>query len=240
MRRPAYVLLPVLCLGGLLYAIFSTAQLRSQNGQQPERVAQFRIIVGLTDSAAKPWLGEVTVSGAELDSLGGWRFSQVDHADSTGKFEFHTKVAALENQLLPGRKFGQTDWADPGMQRLIPEGLIVRTRGADGGRIKFESGSGAFEFAASAVPLGRALTVLGGNGRVERLPLEQKLSEPAIADDYPALAVTSEGARWVGWLAYEKGADRVMVRGNGRTYDLTGPGDHHSPALAADGKGKIW
>src|SRR3984893_4909047 len=164
MRRPASVLLPVLCLAWFLYAIFSTQQLRSQSGAQPEHVAQFRIIVGLTDSAAKPWQGEVTVSGAALDSLSGWRFSQADRAEPTGKFEFHTKVAALENQLLPGRKFGQTDWADPGMQRLIPEGLIMRTRGGDGGLIRFESGSGAFDFAASAVPLGHPLTVLGGNG----------------------------------------------------------------------------
>jgi hypothetical protein len=240
MRRPAYFLLPVLCLACLLSVIFSAPQLRSQSGSQPENVAQFRIVVGLTDTAAKPWQGEITVSGAALDSLAGWRFSQADRTEPTGKFEFRTKVAALENQLLPGQKFGQTDWADARMQRLVPEGLILRTRGADGGRIKFESASGAFEFAASAVPLGRSITVLGGNGSVERLPVEEKLSEPGVADDYPALAVTPEGARWVAWLAYEKSADRVMVRGGGRTYDITGPGDHHGPALAADGKGKIW
>src|SRR5580704_13984440 len=146
MRRPAYVLLPVLYLAWLLYAMFSTAQLRSQSGAQPEAVSQFRIIVGLTDSAAKPWQGEVTVTGALLESLGGWRFSQADRAEPTGKFEFRTKVAALENQLLPGQKFGQTDWADARMQRLVPEGLIVRTRGGDGGRIKVDAAAGAFEF----------------------------------------------------------------------------------------------
>jgi hypothetical protein len=220
--------------------MISTPQLRSQNVTQPEPVLQFRVIVGLTDSAAKPWQGEIAVSGATLDSLSGWRFSQDDRVEPTGKFDFRTKIAALENQLLPGRKFGQTDWADPGMQRLVPQGLIVRTRGGDGGRIQFESGSGSFEFAASAAPLGKTLSVLGGNGSVEQLPVEEKLSEPRIADDYPALAVTPDGARWVAWLAYEKGADRVLVRGGGRTYDVTGPGDHHGPALAADGKGKIW
>ena len=99
MRRPAYVLLPALCLAWLLYAIFSTAQLRSQSGDQAERIAQFRIIVGLTDSAAKPWQGEVTVSGAALDSLGGWRFSQADRAEPTGEFEFRTK---LNDSRIPG------------------------------------------------------------------------------------------------------------------------------------------
>jgi hypothetical protein len=76
MRRPGYILLPVLCLGWLLSTMISTPQLRSQNVTQPERVLQFRVIVGLTDSAAKPWQGEIAVSGATLDSLSGWRFSQ--------------------------------------------------------------------------------------------------------------------------------------------------------------------
>src|SRR5579872_727688 len=231
MRRPAYAVLPVLCLAWLFHSVFPAAQ----RGTQSEAIHQFRIIVGLTDTAAKPWQGALTVSGAALDSLSGWRFSQQDRIDPDGKFNFRTKIAALENQLLPGRKFGQTDWADPGMQRLIPQGLIVRTRGAGGGLIRFESGSGSFEFAASAVTLGHPLSVMRANARVERLPVEEKLSEPTAADDYPALAVTPDGASWVAWLAYQKGADRVLVRGGGRTYDVSGPGDHHGPALAADG-----
>jgi hypothetical protein len=71
MRRPGYILLPVLCLGWLLSTMLSPPQLRSQSDAQPERVLQFRVIVGLTDSAAKMWQGEITVSGAALDSLGG-------------------------------------------------------------------------------------------------------------------------------------------------------------------------
>ena len=129
MRRPAYAVLPVLCLAWLLYTLLSTPQLHSQIGAS-EPLHQFRIVVGLTDTAAKPWQGAITVSGAALDSLTGWRFSHTDRIDPDGKFNFRTKIAALENQLLPGRKFGQTDWADPGMQRLIPQGLITSVRAA--------------------------------------------------------------------------------------------------------------
>src|SRR5579862_8256530 len=108
MRRPAFALLPLLCFAWLLHTIFSTPQLRSQSSAPPAPVAQFRIAVGLADAAAKPWQGTIAVTGADLDSLSGWRFSQTDRADSSGKFEFHTETGAFENQLLPGEKFGQT------------------------------------------------------------------------------------------------------------------------------------
>src|SRR5579872_3295503 len=145
MRRPAFAVLPLLCFAWLLHTTFSTPQLRSQSSAPPAPVAQFRIAVGLSDSAAKPWQGSIAVTGASLESLSGWRFSQTDQADSSGKFQFQTKIGAFENQMLPGEKFGQTGWDDKRMQRLIPQGLIVRTRGSDGGRIRFESGSGSFE-----------------------------------------------------------------------------------------------
>lgn len=239
MRRPSLALIPLLCLIGLLFSLASSTRLRSQSGTKPEPAAQFRIAVGLTDSASKAWQGQVTVSGAALESLTGWRFSQNDQTGPGPKFAFRTKIGALENQLLAGGKFGATDWEDPRMRRLVPQGLIVRTRGADGGRIRFESSSGSFEFAASDLRLGQRLAVLGGNGSVERLPVDEKLSESGSADDYPALTVTPRGERWVVWLAYDKGADRVLARGEGRTYELSERGDHQAPAIAADGKGKI-
>src|SRR5579863_8355083 len=102
MRNPAYALAPVLCLAWILYILGSAPQMRSQSGVKPEPAAQFRITVGLTDSAAKSWQGDVTVTGAALESLAGWRFSQADQAGPRGRFEFQTKVGMLENQLLPG------------------------------------------------------------------------------------------------------------------------------------------
>jgi hypothetical protein len=61
MRKPAYALAPVLCLAWILYISGSAPRMRSQSGVKPEPAAQFRIVVGLTDSAAKSWQREVTV-----------------------------------------------------------------------------------------------------------------------------------------------------------------------------------
>ncbi len=71
MRRSAFAVLPLLCFAWLLHTLFSTPQLRSQSSVPPPPLAQFRIVVGLADSAAKPWQGTITVTGAALDSLSG-------------------------------------------------------------------------------------------------------------------------------------------------------------------------
>ena len=201
-------------------------------------LVQFRIGVGLTDSQPKSWEGSLQVTGGETEQVSGWRFSGPDRVEADGRFQFRTKIGNLENQLSTEQPYGQTDWNDPRIQRLIPQGLIVRLRG--GTRVRFASEAGSFEFAPADVPLGRELAVLDGNGRVERLPMEEKLSDTGSADDYPALAIAPDGTRWVAWLSYQDKADRVLVRGGDRTHELTGRGDHHSPALAADGRGRIF
>ncbi len=215
------------------------AAVGSQNPLPPPPELQFRIVVGLTDTEPAEWAGRITVTGGELAGLQGWRFSQDDRAGLDGGFQFRTRVGNLENQLRNGHPFGQTDWNDPAIRRLIPQGLLVRLRGVGPTRARFESGAASFEFAAGDVPLGKRLTVLGGNGLVESLPIEEKLSEAGAADDYPALAVTGDGRRWLAWLSYREGGDIVVAHGAGRLHRLSEPGDHHVPAIAADGRGRV-
>jgi hypothetical protein len=130
-------------------------------------LSQFRIIVGLTDTAPKDWRGALTVTAGELVSATGWRFSQQDRVDPNGDYSFRTKIGALENQLLTEHPYGQTGWGDKAAQRLIPQGLIVRVGGA--ARVHFAAGDNSFDFAAAEVALGTPLSTLGGNGSVERL-----------------------------------------------------------------------
>jgi hypothetical protein len=203
-----------------------------------ENVSQFRIVVGLTDTGPKDWQGKLSVTGGELVSARGWRFSQQDSVDAAGAFQFRTKTGPLENQLLTAHPYGATTWGDKAIQRLIPEGLIVKVKGA--ARVRFESAAGAFEFSASDLPLGKIQPLLEGNASVESLPIEERISESGAADDYPSLAIAPDGTRWVSYLSYRDSADRVMVSGGGKLHEVAPGGDHQAPAIAADGKGKIW
>src|SRR3990172_1848080 len=114
---------------------------------QSPGILEFRIAVGLTGRASRLWEGEVTVSGGELAGVQGWQFSQNDVARPNGKFEFRTKIV---NGVV------------------VPEGLAIRVRGDEASRIRFQTRSGAFEFAASDVPPGTKLSALNGSASVER------------------------------------------------------------------------
>jgi hypothetical protein len=239
-RKNTYILLTMGLVGWLGFVFFRPAEVRSQGAAPANDESQFQIVVGLKDDQPKQWSGKLDVTGAEIAGVDGWRFSPAGKVEPGGKFQFETKVGPLENQLLSGTEYGQSDWNDPRIKRLIPAGLVLRLKGSGTARVRFESSSGSFEFRAEQVPFGKRLDVLNGNGRVERLPVEQKVSGDGKTDDYPALAVTRDGTCWTAWLAYEAGADEVVVNGGGKTYKLTGKGDHHAPALAVDGKGRVW
>lgn len=240
MRKNPLVVLAVGLLALLGYAIFRPAAVRSQSAAPANGGSQFLIVVGLKDSEPKKWEGKVGVTGAEIADIYGWRFSQADSVDSSGKFQFQTKMGPLENQLLSGTPYGQSDWNDLRIRRLIPEGFVVRLKGSESAHVKFDAAAGSFDFRTEQVAYGKGLDVLDGNGHVERLPVEQKTSDDGKVDDYPALAVAPDGTRWTAWLAYDNAADRVMLNGGGKTFALTGPGDFHAPALAVDGKGRPW
>ena len=237
MIRPKSIFFLAAFAAAIFLLVIRPARVQPQVAASNDNVAQFRIVVGLTDTAPKDWQGSLTVTAGELVSATGWRFSQQDTVDPKGAFSFHTKLGPLENQLLTAHPYGQTGWNDPTARRLIPQGLIVRVAGA--ARVQFAAEGNTFGFSAADISYGKPLSALGGNASVERLPIEQRLSETGSAADYPSLAVTPDGQRWVAWLSYQNEADRVVVSGAGQLHEVAGPGDHHSPAIASDGKGHI-
>ncbi len=200
---------------------------------------QFRIVAGLKDREARTWKGSVRVSGGEILALEGWRFSPNDQASANGEFSFRTKIGLLENQLRPGEYFGQTGFEAQAYQRLIPQGLQVKLRGASAARVEFSSGAGSFGFHTADVSYGERVPFLDGNASVERLPLEQKLSDGDSANDQPAVAIGTDGKRWVAWESYRDKADEIRVSDGSQVFTVSGRGDLHAPAIAADASGGV-
>ena len=210
----------------------------AQSMPPPPDTAQFRISVGLLDSEAKQWAGRVGVQNGELVRVTGWRFSLGDRANQDGTFSFQTKVTNFENQLGAWREYGQTDWGDPNLRRQVPQGLIVQVRGA-AARVTFASEAGSFEFATADVAYDKPLSVQGGNGLIERLPVETRLSAAKVQDDWPAIAFAQSGERWTAWTTYDKEGDYVTASNGSSPVYLTEKGDHHSPTLATDSRGWV-
>lgn len=200
----------------------------------------FRITVGLTDREARVWNGSVQVDGGELARIEGYRLGPKESAGNGGSFRFTTEVGNFEDQLRTMHPYGQTDWNSPEIRRVVPQGLIVEVGGPSSARVRFACESGTFDFEVGRVALRAPLTVLGGNGMVERLPVETLVSEEGRADDYPAIAAGPDGETWIAWLSYEKEGDEVTVHGGGNTVRVTEKGDHHAPAIAVDRRGWVY
>ena len=197
-----------------------------------ESVRQFRIIVGLKDTEAREWSGRVTVSGGELVSLRGWHFSADDRAANDGTFRFKTKIGPYENQLNPASPYGQTDWDDPAIRRLIPQGLIVRVRGTEAARVTVALESAPIEFSLGGPTYLEPREALAGNARIERLPVETTISENGMQDDLPALTIAPDGTAWTAWISYQDAGDWVVVGDGSVSARITEKGDHQGPTIA--------
>lgn len=224
-----------LALMGWLWRLAPTAPAEPVKAQSKppvdESIRQFRVIFGLQDTAEREFAGRVTVSGGgDLEGLRGWHFSGEDRVGADGQFRFKTKIGAYENQVR-----GQTNWNDPAIRRLIPQGLIVRVRGAAGARVNIALGEGtpAIAFAANGPAYTAPLELSDGNVRVERLPVEALASERGMQDDWPALTIAPDGTAWTAWLAYQDAGDWVVVGDGNVSVRITEKGDHHSPTIAA-------
>ncbi|MEZ5352457.1 MAG: hypothetical protein R2762_07455 [Bryobacteraceae bacterium] len=215
-----------------------TAQAPSRGRPNPDE-RLFRITVGLTDAAGKEWAGRLQVSGGQIAALEGWRFSGADQASATGEFRFRTKIGNLENQLRTNIPYGQTDWGDPSIRRLVPQGLLLLVRGPETAQVRFEVEGSPFEFTVSNAAYHRPLTFLDGNARVERLAPAETWSEPLFADDEPVVALGARGQRYVAWLSYRDKGDYVTVSDGTDATRVTDKGDHQGPALAVDTRGWV-
>jgi len=121
-----------------------------------EDLLTFRIVVGFADRASRLYEGAILVSGGELAGLEGWRFSQNDVARPNGKFEFRTKsVDHLGAKSKP--------------RGVFPQGLTLRVKGNDATRIAFKTRAGNFEFTPADVTPDRAVALMDGNARVNRV-----------------------------------------------------------------------
>jgi hypothetical protein len=231
--------LALLLAAGLIASPFADSfAVRTQRKQAQDAVSQFRIRFGVADKTSKEFKGRIRAEGGKVENLRGWRFSEQDRAAPDGTFDFRTKRGSLENQLDTSHSFGETELNDPRSERLIPEGILFVVRGR-GVRILVSTSQGSFEFNADHVQYGRPRAALNADVLIERLPVEMPVSGAGAADDFPAVTIGPDGERWVCWISYENGADRVMVRNGTKLHAITGRGDHHAPTIAYDGT-DVW
>jgi hypothetical protein len=217
----------------------------------------YLVILGVGDTAATNWDGSITVTGANIDILRGWRFSGTDAISGTSSWKMSTRVSPSLNPPGPVQE----------------NGLIVKISAPTGPvTINVTTMQGNFSFSPQDVPFGVSKTFLNGRALAAETGAQFQLSSSSEEQDFPSMARsgddiylaytefvhgdrslaqstgTSQAITDFSFLARPAGGDQVLLMHysiSQRTWTgpfaVTNPGeDLMRAAVAIDGQGRAW
>ena len=152
-------------------------------------VVTFRVLVGVGDTEVAAWNGSVTATGAEIDSIRGWRFQGTDSTDYKSSWRRATRRG-------PG---GAAQKKKKAAAPLQDNGVLIAARvGSPEARFNIKTEQGDFSFTAAEVPYGEQQSALNGRVQIDRVPATRQLTTSEEEQDFPALAQSGDDV----YLAY--------------------------------------
>jgi hypothetical protein len=223
----------------------------------PARAAvSVRLQLGVGDTAATRWDGDVTARGARIAALEPWRFEDGD-AISAGN---HWKASTRRIRIFLGDRFPK--------RPFVPNGVVVTLDGETAGtELNVHTAQGDFTVRLSDIPYGTAKSFLDGKVEADRVPATARLTSNADEQDYPAAAAGKDGSVWLAYMEFKHNPKHNRIRTTAKVTDdltaktggdqvwlqhyasgawsapvaITPPGgDLYRPAVAVDGKGRPW
>lgn len=173
----------------LLPPLTFTAQSSLPKPVEMPSVVTFRVLMGVGDTQPTVWNGGVTPSGAEIDSIRGWRFQGQDSTDYKATWRLSTRRG-------PAGAAAKKKKATAAVQ---DNGVLIAARmGAGDARFNVKTEQGEFSFAASEVVYGEQQSALNGRVLIDRVPATRQLTTSEEEQDFPALAQSGDDV----YLAY--------------------------------------
>ena len=152
-------------------------------------VVTFRVLMGVGDEEPLSWNGSVTATGAEIDSIRGWRFQGSDSTDYQSSWRLSTRRG-------PG---GAAQKKKKAAAALQDNGVLIAARvGSPDARFAIKTEQGEFNFTAADVPYGEQQALLNGRVLVDRVPATRQLTTSEEEQDFPALTQSGDDV----YLAY--------------------------------------
>lgn len=220
-----------------------------------------RVLLGVTDEAATKWDGSVSAEGTRVTRLDPWRFGKEDAINDDGSWQISTRPVLSFFHLIVHRTppigdNGIIVWLseeNPNAEikvKTVQGNFEFRLSDLPYGRYVYELGG---RVALDRVPANTQLTntpdeedypaaAVGANGEIwlaylqfrhnpDHNKLRAPLTEP-VKDFAPYSTPTGGDQVFVKHFADNKWGDPIAVSAAG--------GDLYRPAIAIDGKGKVW
>lgn len=214
-----------------------------------------RVVLGLTDRTETKWDGSVTAQGGRVTAIEGWRFEQGDQVTGTSWAASTHRI-----RLFGGGRQGQPPFTANGIVAWI-DGESESTV------LSFQTAQGNFSVKLADIPFGKRAMALDGRVMADRVPPATQMTKSPDEQDYPAAATDKNGNVWVAYVEFRHNKDHHQIRANylekpndfsdmqaptggdhvvltklgGSPVNVTEPGgDVYRPAIAVDGKGRVW
>jgi hypothetical protein len=217
----------------------------------------YLLILGVDDTKDTNWDGSITVTGATIEILRGWRFAGTDAVSGTSSWKLSTRPSPSLNPPGP----------------IQENGLIIKTSvPQDKATFNVTTSQGNFSFASADVPFGTSKTFLGGKVLVAQTGAQFQLTTSTEEEDFPSMVrsgddvylaytefVHGDRSQATGtsttqtftnfsFLARPAGGDQVLLMHYSVSqriwtgpYAITSPGeDIMRAAVAVDGQGRAW
>jgi hypothetical protein len=152
----------------------------------PRRGATLLVELGLRDTAATGWEGEIRLSEgtvAALRAMGGGMESV-----EGSRWKAHSQVAKKKQQAI-----------------VTPIRLHATLDAPATATVTIAASRGEFSFRLADLDLGKPSPFLDGQARVTRGPLSVRITDSPSEDDFPAGTVAPDGSIWLAYVAYQHG-----------------------------------
>jgi hypothetical protein len=164
----------------------------------------YLVILGVGDTAATNWDGSITVTGANIQILRGWRFTGADSISGTTSWKINTRTTPSLNPPGPVQE----------------NGFIVKIS-APSGPVTFNitTTQGSFSFSSQELPFGISKSFLNGRVLVAQTGAQFQLSSSNEEEDFPSMAQSGDDV----YLAYTEfvHGDRTLAQATSTSQPIT-------------------
>ncbi|MCA9063675.1 MAG: hypothetical protein KDA96_11470, partial [Planctomycetaceae bacterium] len=180
----------------------STASAVADDGE----TVTLRIRFGLKDQKPTDWGGSLALVSGSVEAIRGWRWSDSDSAEGNS-WSVRTRrrpaqSAAERKRIADGQQMPMND-----------NGILVTLRGVRrNDPIRFQTQPASLTFSLNDLSSGRQHRDATGSVLIELVPTVQPLATTQADEDYPAVAVGSDGTVYAVYLAFTRGRDFQGVR----------------------------
>lgn len=190
-----------------------------------------KITLGIGDETGRDWSGRVSVDHGAIVDIQPWGF------ETRHTLNAEQRSWVFDSEVNVAR--GKTRFAEP--QR----GIVVGIQGPTSALLTVDTKQGKFTCALSNLQTGKITSALDGAASVELAMTPRAAAVAEGEEDYPAIAVDSEGRVWVAYVSWEQEADVIYVRSyDGEAWSkalaVAGPGDFYQVKLAREGRNRLW